>query len=746
MANFNVDETVLRLAKKKEEATKKINEMLDEMCAETMLCTQIAQLLITTEQGNIGDQLGKHSAMIERLAQLAIPKFGISSNKNISSIQSNQVYPLLDDILNADIISGKNNENLFSISQDIKNASEIVRGNAYPEQTANKIKKIQSKYDSWYEAKVNISPSRVLEIVGALVPRIEGLYKDESINIREHSKSYQDQFNEYSAQSSRSKKEQAFIDVLQNEEGAYIYGHVEYINTIMCHKWPVKLELLEVTPSITPSEADTFKALFSVSKDNIGQIKHIQRKPFYQLLDGRILFGDLSNAYDVIFDEFEVIAKEDNSFYSKSYQKNKANWLEDRSYKHLCNIFPKEDIYQSLCYPDPDKKNGNAELDLAVKWGPFLLIVEAKAKQFRFEGRVGDKSRLRTDIKKNVEDAFKQALRAKRYIRENERCQFKEKKTDRELSFKSDDIKRIFLISVTFNHLGNIATRLDELEEFNLFINNDYPFSISESDLELITRAEITPDIFLHYIQRRIHLLKDHRKWIGDELDLFSAYLDCRLLFNNMLSKNDQTFGSLCLTGYSTQFDELMAYERGEYPNKPQLLLNLPENVNKLFNALRYYDNDGARWVAFALLALDDQILNNITQLLLNIELVSLNNGAYRTMTYFENNTVISIVGTRDRDFGELREHIAGKALLEKYRYKANKSIVLGVQYNPRQGSTRIFDTADYVEFDWHYDKNHEEMLAALPKATITKKFKRNEPCICGSGKKFKKCCINRMQ
>ena len=512
----------------------------------------------------------------------------------------------------------------------------------------------------------------------------------------------------------------------------------------MCHQWPVNLEQLEIIPTVTTNEANAFKTLFSVGKSNIDQVKHIQRKPFYQLLDGRILFGDISNAYDVVFDEFETIAKQDNKFYSKFYQKHKANWLEKRAYEHLCCIFPKKDIFQSLCYPDPDIDNGNTELDLAVKWGPFLLVVEAKAKQFRFEGRVGDKGRLRTDIVKNVEDGFEQTLRVKRYIENNEKCKFKEKTTERELCFKSSDIKKIFPISITFNHLADIATRLNELEELNLFTDRDYPFCICESDFELLTKSQITPDIFLHYIQRRIELLNDNRRWIGDELDLFSAYLDCRLIFDNM--STDQNVDTLYLSGYSTQYDELMAYERGEYPDKPILTIKLPEHVDNLFNTLRYYDDDAARWIAFALLALDDKFLNNVTQLLINIDLAGITHGGYRTMTYFEQDTVISIVGTRDKSFSELRTHMAGKVLLEKYRYKASKSIVIGVQYDPDRSLTQLFDTADYVEFDWHHDEMYEQMLAAQPKVTMTKKITRNEPCICGSGKKFKKCCIHRLR
>jgi hypothetical protein len=745
MEQFNLKEVVTRLNNKKLEAIQNIEATLDTVCAETMLCSQIAQLLTTTEQGNIGDTYGKHPAMIERLAQIAIPKFGVSSNKQISVFQSNPIYPLLEDILNADMLSTRQSEDLPSIAEDLRSSTEVVRGNAYPEQTAAKIRQIQGKFDTWFEKRVGISPNRAVDITSALVPRIEELYNDEQDNIRKNAKECEEQFLEYKSQATRDKKEQAFIDSLQSKEGAYIYGYVEYINLVMCRMWPTNLTELSLSPAVSIQESDAFKNLFAVGKHNISQVEHIQRKPFYQLLDGRVLFGDISNAYDVIFDEFEAIAKRDNKFFSKQYQMHKAKWLEQRAYEHLCKIFPSSDVYQSLCYPDPDKERSEAEMDLAVKWGPFLLVVEAKSKQFRFEGRVGDVGRLRTDIVKNIQDAFEQSLRVKRYIANTDECQFKEKGTVRLLSFKSADINKIFSISITFNHLADIATRLHQLGDLNLFTDKDYPFSICESDFELLTKAQLTPDVFLHYIQRRIELFSDVREWNGDELDLFSAYLDSRLLLDNLTLGKAKDVNAMYFSGYSTQFDELMAFERGEYPTKPSIALNLPPDAIQIFETLKGYDDDGARWIAFALLALSDKLINNIIQFLLNIDFCSLPLG-YRTMTFVENDTVVVVVGTQAHSFDELRSYMAGKAILEKYRYRANKCIVIGVKHCVDRKPIKLFNTADYIEFEWAYDENSEKLLASYPKAKITQKIGRNELCICGSGKKFKKCCINRIQ
>ncbi|PWY56083.1 hypothetical protein DGG96_08950 [Legionella qingyii] len=79
---------------------------------------------------------------------------------------------------------------------------------------------------------------------------------------------------------------------------------------------------------------------------------------------------------------------------------------------------------------------------------------------------------------------------------------------------------------------------------------------------------------------------------------------------------------------------------------------------------------------------------------------------------------------------------------MEKYRHKANKSIGLGILCN---NSDHLINTASYIEFPWEYDRNIEGLIDSETKPTPTKKKKtgRNSLCPCGSGKKYKKCCLN---
>src|SRR5439155_27274691 len=99
----------------------------------------------------------------------------------------------------------------------------------------------------------------------------------------------------------------------------------------------------------------------------------------------------------------------------------------------------------------------------AVRWGPFLLLIEAKARQFRLKGQLGDIKALREDLRNNIDEAFHQALRARRYLESAEIAEFREKRTGRVLQVRRADLARVYLITVSLHFLGAAVTRLAKL-------------------------------------------------------------------------------------------------------------------------------------------------------------------------------------------------------------------------------------------------------------------------------------------
>jgi hypothetical protein len=62
---------------------------------------------------------------------------------------------------------------------------------------------------------------------------------------------------------------------------------------------------------------------------------------------------------------------------------------------------------------------------------------------------------------------------------------------------------------------------------------------------------------------------------------------------------------------------------------------------------------------------------------------------------------------------------------------------------------SKLIECASWLEGPWEPDEKMERLIEAEPPfmpALGQKLPGRNEPCLCGSGKKFKKCCLLRFK
>ena len=93
----------------------------------------------------------------------------------------------------------------------------------------------------------------------------------------------------------------------------------------------------------------------------------------------------------------------------------------------------------------------------------------------------------------------------------------------------------------------------------------------------------------------------------------------------------------------------------------------------------------------------------------------------------------------------------------QRFGYNTNRQVKLGSENSPltivvnseqrkQEIEQILLDNSLFanIEMDAHEQENIVELDAILNKPvtqTATPKLNRNEPCNCGSGKKFKKCC-----
>ncbi|MEZ4740848.1 MAG: SEC-C metal-binding domain-containing protein [Bdellovibrionota bacterium] len=610
---------------------------------------------------------------------------------------------------------------------------EFIRGSAYPFQTETKIRETMGKFDAYYTSKLGISATKAVDIVNAVVE-----VSQEKANIfLKNARSEADKFVE----EWRNKP----VDYLADKDAASGFGMSLAFAMLGPEELPVQFSDIQDRVDIKEEEWKSFIAMFGIgaSYNKVPQNFHEVRKyPVVVFPSDGILLWDMSNALDQIFDRFESEVKQDQRIWEK-YQKHRGECLEDQIFRKLSEVFPTDAIYRTVDYPDPNQPNGSAEVDIVVYWEPFILFFEAKAGSLHFKSQIGDVKRLRNDLKKNLEVAFDQAKRTSEYYESTDKPTFIERATRRQVPIQKPKIVKSFLCTVTLERFGQMASKLAALAPLGLFTESEYPWAVVMSDLEIIAEFVENPDVLLHYIERRLEVQKHDIHFEADELDFLGAYLKNRLSLKQFLENPEETPSFVLLSGFSSDIDEYygaFGSEKGE-----PLRIDLPDEIKKILAELRdRKDDTSARHLAFLLLDLPYDHLRAIADSFREMWQQEPKPGQFRRCTVNYEDVAISIMSARNLPKKLIYDRTVFRALAEKYRFKTSKGICFGINLSD---PSKYFFSMHYAEGAWEFDPKMERALENEPPTSYDRKTLpgRNDPCFCGSGKKFKKCCKDKI-
>lgn len=728
------------------------------------LFTTVMVMLALRPQGiNPDDDESPVLIKIELLAYYLIPLFGNAPKGHLTPQALDRAFSLLQTIFTTYIqaesfraheAEGDNlpPDNAALVGQLVMD-TRIVRGSAYPDQTLQEILGIQGHFEEWFSSRVGIGPRRATALLQAILRAEEDFGNKWKFKLRDGWL-----LTELVWKTARRTKkselkshQKAILSIASSATEAGFLGYAQTLESVPPDDVPVPRESTTLSPGPTIQEWQGLIALIgctSEARDAMQDPVQMQHRPLYVLPNDRLLLGEITNAMDQLWRAFEDVARQDHTFYSGPYSQHRGRWLEQRLTEMVKRVFPAGTLYRNLTYPDPDGVQGaRTELDFAIHWPPFLVLIEAKAAQFRFTSQLGKLSHLRSDIKANVADAFEQARRAFRYIQSVPEASFLENGSGRTLAIRHDEIKRSYLMTVSLHHLASLATQLASIQGLNLFSDGEYPWATSIADLDTVTQFCPGPDVFLHYAERRLAIQKETVQIRGDELDLFGAYLKTRLQANRLWDRQGmKKFSWVSLLGFQKPFDDVVAHNRGDRNEAPHLRLEIPQEVENILQELRRHESDrDARWIAFGLLSLSDRALEIVAGTFRDLRLKSLKADTFLRATHTEGDLAITIIATRDQSAEALLQNTQSRTLLEKYRRKCVRSIGFGVLVSD---TSRPFHCATWAEWPWAHDPEMDRLIKTEPAPIPSRGSKipgRNDPCLCGSSKKFKRCCLPKM-
>lgn len=385
------------LESKNSEYIQKLEEIAKVVSAEKLFTSVIMAMCLAPEGEMSETTHGTVPAKIEMLAYYLYPFFGLSDNENVLPNQVWFCQEFLDHCLMTNAFSiydAPGNSPADRLARIIEGQAKIVRGSAYPEQTAQEIIGTQGHFDKWFERKTGISPTRAQEVLFEIFNLHQKFPRTYMEQVYERGNELMEEWKRIKKvrPKKRTDAENTFLSMFGKREWAFGFGFTEARSNLGYNHYPVDLKNLpNITPVLTDSEIEGLINLIGMTVDKrkgLTEIIEVRQSPLYVLPDQRVIIVDPPNALDALWETFDSVARTDNTFWDGKYAARKGDWLENKAIEHLERIFPKSNIFKSLSYPDLSKSGkATAELDIAIEWGPFLLLIEAKAKQFRMESQ-----------------------------------------------------------------------------------------------------------------------------------------------------------------------------------------------------------------------------------------------------------------------------------------------------------------------------------------------------------------------
>jgi hypothetical protein len=428
--------------------------------------------------------------------------------------------------------------------------------------------------------------------------------------------------------------------------------------------------------------------------------------------------------------------------YLPSLAKHRGDFTEDFVAERLGLVFGIERVYANVDIWET-KATKAGEIDVLVVWGDRAIVVQTKSKRLTIPARKGNDQVIRDDFKKSVQDAYDQAVQCAERLGDG---RFTLTVGDGRQVVLPHELKEIYVFCVVSDHYPALSFQARQFLKTAIAPRVQPPLVMDVFTIDAMTEMLQSPLQFLSYVNRRANyadqllasqeltILAYHLKqnlWIKPEVNLihvgddFSAGLDIA-----MAARRTGVPGATTPDGILTRFDSTtLGRVVKEIEARPE-----PATID----------------LGFLLLALSEDTVKDTSRAIDRLAARARTEGKHHDLTLgFGAAETGLTVHCSDDPVSIAVPRLQSHCERRKYKEKANQWF--GLCMSPKGSNVRFGISLSYP---WAQSEAMEEatrdMQVPMPVAEAftllegksrRKKIGRNDPCPCGSGKKYKKCC-----
>ena len=424
--------------------------------------------------------------------------------------------------------------------------------------------------------------------------------------------------------------------------------------------------------------------------------------------------------------------------YVNTAMQNRGRFTETFCRDRCALVFGQARVHMNVdLFESKAKKVG--EIDVLVLFGDRAVIVQAKSKRLTLESRKGNDGRIRDDFKKSVQDSYDQGFACAQRI------------TDPNVKLVGLNgweiavpgrLSEIYILCVVADHYPALHFQSRQFLKYRQTDVIQAPMVLDVFSLDAITEMLATPLHFLSYVNRRVGYTE--RLMAAHETVILSYHLKKNLWIEDNVS--------ILMLGddISVDLDIAMSARRegvnGERTPEGILTRLNSTTVGRIIADIESRPEPEVIHFGFLLLAMSEKATTDASRGIDRAVGLARNDGQTHDISLgFDppksGFTVHCSADPLQMAEARLRRHCE----FRKYREKAKAWF--GLCLHPNDQSIRFGFKLDYP---WQTDASlkqtrpeepHAVDLSEAIKASERRsKVGRNEPCPCGSGRKFKKC------
>jgi hypothetical protein len=501
------------------------------------------------------------------------------------------------------------------------------------------------------------------------------------------------------------------------------------------------LDEVVVETSVAPDVAHSVLVAFTASEPptnagftSLGDFNVANATPILRLANATYASLQTYGVVEALYESPFYWMLEDKA-YKNVASANRGTFTEELTARRLAAVFGEARVHRGVNVMR--KGTHVTEVDVLILFAGRAIVVQCKSKKLTLTARKGNDHQLKNDFKKAVQDAYDQARLCAASL------------GNRELTFVRSDgreltipeLRAIYPVCVVSDHYPALAPQARQ------FLAQDPSGPIQPAfvaDVFLIdVMAEMlaSPLHFLSYLDRRVNY-RD-RIFVTNEFSVLGHHLRRNLWI-------DDGFDMLAIgEDENLDLDTAMTVRREGWPGgrTPEGIHSRLDGtlVGKLIEHIEHADDVVLVGLGLMLLTLGGETLDDLGSGIATIARRTRQDGKRHDLTLaFESGGGLTVHCGPEFD-AMAAETLARHCQVRKYSCRADTWYGLFVR--PQDGLPL---SAIGLVFQWEPDADLENAAAKMPSpssskrlaaALKAKKVGRNDPCPCGSGKKFKKCC-----